>query len=104
VSNGIKDFGLRLPTNAESLIKSLANFAREASSEEQRNFRLTIHGTISPGLAVWVLIDALRRGDSDLLAAAQILEIDTFAINSFVPMYPKKTQLNDLADVLRRIG
>jgi hypothetical protein len=93
---------LILPPTVEPLIKSLANLAREASPEEQKHFRNTVNGTIPPGLAVWVLLDALRRGDSDLLDAVQVLGIDSLAINSFVPMHPKKTKLNDLTAVLAR--
>jgi hypothetical protein len=104
VSNGIKTFNLILPPGVEPLIKSLANLARDSSPEEQKNFRNTIHGTIPPGLAIWVLLDALRRGDSDLLDAIQVLGVDTFAINSFVPMHPKKTKLDDLAAVFARPG
>jgi hypothetical protein len=101
-SNGIKRFGLILPPTVEPLIKSLANLAREASPEEQKNFRNTVNGTIPPGLAVWVLLDSLRRGDADLLDAVQVLGVDSFAINSFVPMHPKKTKLDDLTAVLAR--
>lgn len=102
VSNGIKSFSLILPAVVEPLIRSLANLARDASSEEQKNFRENIHGTIPPGLAIWLLLDALRRSDLDLLDAVQLLGIDLFAIESFVPFHPKKTRLDDLATVLGR--
>jgi nucleoside 2-deoxyribosyltransferase len=104
VSNGMKTFELILPPAVEPLIKSLANLAQDSSPEEQKNFRNTIHGTIPPGLAIWVLLDALRRGDSDLLDAIQVLGVDSFAITSFVPMHPKKTKLDDLTAVLARPG
>jgi hypothetical protein len=103
VSNGIKKFSLILPPDVEPLIKSLGNLAREASPEDQTYFSQTIEGMIPPGIAIWALLDALRRKDSELLDALQILGIDTFAITFFTPL-PRKPQPNDLAAVLARPG
>jgi hypothetical protein len=100
ISNGLKNYRLSLPRDVKQVILSLADITEKADSEQANLLKETIRALTPSTLCGWILVDALRKKDFQLLKAACTLGIDSLAIDSFAISLPKKRKLEDLPEAI----